>query len=60
MQSGTLNGPATIPGEWIALFKPESLDRIRSNAGRLASQIAMRKIERLSRRQALMGAEGVL
>jgi len=52
MLSGTLNGPASIPREWIDMFLPSSLERIRNNAGRLAKQIATRKLERLHRRQA--------
>lgn len=51
MLAGALNGPATVPPEWVALFKHESLERIRHNAVRLADQIAGPRLARLRRRQ---------
>lgn len=53
MLSGTLKGAQSVPEDWIALFKPEVLERIRVNAGRLADFIATRKAGRLAHRQAI-------
>ena len=51
MLAGTLRGPSNIPAEWIALFKQDSLDRIRRNAVRLADQIAEKRLARLRARR---------
>ncbi len=53
MLSGTLKGAQSVPQDWIALFKPETLERIKTNAGRLADFIATKKADRLARRQAI-------
>ena len=53
MLAGTLRGSAGIPKEWIAMFRPESLERIRTNAGRIASLIENRKLPLLKERQAI-------
>ncbi|MBI2192241.1 MAG: ADP-ribosylglycohydrolase family protein [Planctomycetes bacterium] len=53
MLSGTLRGWKTVPQDWIQLFRPEVLERIRRNAMRLAQMIAEKKASRMSRRQAL-------
>ena len=50
MLAGTLNGARAVPRDWIALFKPEVLERIERNAGRLAELIA-KKQARMQRRQ---------
>lgn len=51
MLCGTLKGAAGIPREWIALFRPESLAKIRMNAGRVAELISGRKLLLLKERQ---------
>lgn len=43
MLAGTLNGAGSVPSEWLALFKPESLARIKNNAQRFADLIAVKK-----------------
>jgi ADP-ribosylglycohydrolase len=53
MLSGVLKGAGSVPREWIALFKPESLERIRRNAARLTDLIVEQKTERLRRRQSI-------
>jgi len=51
MLAGTLNGAQSVPKDWIQLFKPEVLERIRANAGRLADLISTKKVERLNNRR---------
>jgi len=51
MLAGTLAGAAGIPAEWIALFKPDVLARIKGNAGLYADLIATKKLPRMQRRQ---------
>lgn len=51
MLAGTLNGAGSVPEEWVALFKPESLSKIKRNAQRFADLIAVKKIERIRKRQ---------
>jgi ADP-ribosylglycohydrolase len=54
MLSGTLKGSAGIPKEWIAMFRPEeSLERIRTKAGRIAHFITKRKLPVMRERQAI-------
>jgi len=55
MLSGTLRGSKGIPEEWIALFSPESLQRIKRNAARLADLIGTQKTSRLKRKQQVLG-----
>lgn len=50
MLSGALRGSAGVPEDWIALFKPEVLDRIKTNAGRFADLIANGRLRRLEAR----------
>jgi len=52
MLSGTLRGARSVPKEWIALFKPEVLNRIRRNAARFAELVGEKRIARLHTRQA--------
>jgi len=42
MLAGILNGAKSVPADWVALFKPEVVARIRQNAGRLADLIGAR------------------
>jgi ADP-ribosylglycohydrolase len=53
MLSGTLKGSAGIPKEWIAMFRPESLEKIRTNAGRIADLIVKRKLPVMRERQTI-------
>ncbi|MCX7796249.1 MAG: ADP-ribosylglycohydrolase family protein [bacterium] len=52
MLSGALNGVSNVPSEWIGLFKPSSLERIRNNAFRVAKLIEERKLPYICARQA--------
>ncbi|MBN1864278.1 MAG: ADP-ribosylglycohydrolase family protein [Victivallales bacterium] len=54
MLSGTLRGSSGIPGEWIGLFNSASLEKIKSNAMRMADLIGVQKMARLQKRQALI------
>ncbi|MBC7319133.1 ADP-ribosylglycohydrolase family protein [bacterium] len=51
MLSGALNGVDNVPSEWIKLFKTSSLERIRSNAFRIAKLIEERKLPYMRMRQ---------
>lgn len=51
MLSGTLRGAGNVPAEWIALFKPEVLAKIRRNAKRFSDVITDGKLARLRTRQ---------
>ena len=55
MLSGALQGSAGVPAEWVALFKPEVLARIRTNAGRLAELAGVKRLARMRNRQAIAG-----
>jgi ADP-ribosylglycohydrolase len=55
MLSGALRGAATVPAEWIALFKREVLAKIRRNACRQAESIAGPLRARLERRRTCLG-----
>jgi len=57
MLAGALKGATSVPADWIQLFKPEVLERIRANAGRLADLISAKKFERLNHRR--RAADGV-
>lgn len=54
MLSGALNGVDNVPPEWIKLFKPSSLERIRNNAFRVAKLIEERKLSYMRIRQAFL------
>ncbi len=54
MLSGALHGSAGVPQEWIALFKPEVLERIRNNAIRFAEIAGKKRLMRLQKRQELV------
>jgi len=51
MLAGTLRGAGNVPAEWVSLFSPSSLDRIRRNAARFTDFIAEKKVGRLQERQ---------
>lgn len=53
MLSGILSGAGNVPREWVAMFKPESLERIRRNAKRLAEFVTTRKLSILKLRQSV-------
>lgn len=59
MLSGTLRGAGNVPREWMDLFQPASLARIRENARRLNGLILDKKLAVLRSRQALGSAAGV-
>jgi ADP-ribosylglycohydrolase len=53
MLSGALNGAAGVPREWMALFRPEALRKIRTNAGRLAELAGSKRLGRIRNRLAI-------
>jgi hypothetical protein len=53
MLSGALKGAAGVPPEWMALFRPEVLAKIKNNAGRLAELVGVKRLTRLQKRQAI-------
>lgn len=55
MLSGTLRGAQSVPQDWIDLFSPQTLERIKANAGRLADFITTKKLDRLALRQVIVG-----
>ncbi len=55
MLAGTLRGAETVPADWVGLFKPEVLQRIRDRAERGAALLAGERLARLKRRQGLLG-----
>ena len=56
MLSGALKGAAGVPLEWMALFRPEVLAKIKNNAGRLAELAGVKRLTRLQKRQAIARA----
>jgi ADP-ribosylglycohydrolase len=60
MLAGTLRGAANVPADWMAMFSPESLERIKRNAGRFVKLITEKKLGRLQRRQAAMGLKAIV
>jgi ADP-ribosylglycohydrolase len=55
MLAGALSGAASVPWEWVRMFKPSVLDRIKDHAHDMADLIANQKLDRLRRRQGLSG-----
>jgi len=55
MLSGALRGSAGVPREWMALFKPEVLARIKTNALRFAELIGGKRLVRMRNRQTIAG-----
>jgi hypothetical protein len=53
MLSGALNGAAGVPRDWMALFKPAVLARIKDNAVRLAELAGVKRLARIQKRLAL-------
>lgn len=51
MLSGILKGSKGVPKEWLALFKPESLARVKRNAAKLVQLITEKKLARMKARQ---------
>ncbi len=51
MLAGALRGAGNVPREWIRLFKPAVLRRIKDHARALAGLISHQKLDRLQRRQ---------
>ena len=60
MLAGILKGASNVPKEWVAMFKPESLQRIHRNADRLAALLTHGKLPWLKKRAAIAaaGADG--
>jgi ADP-ribosylglycohydrolase len=52
MLSGALRGSANVPKEWVRMFRPAVLQRIRRCAKRLADLVANQKMAILRKRQA--------
>ncbi len=57
MLAGTLRGAKSIPKEWIELFEPEVLQRIRSHADEFAELVATRRLALLQKRQKAAGQQ---
>jgi len=53
MLSGVLRGAKNVPSEWLTLFKPEPIERIKRNAERLVNLIVNNKLEKMKKRQNL-------
>ena len=51
MLSGALHGAGPVPAEWVAMFKPSSLEKIQRNAGIFADLVATKKLARMRARQ---------
>ncbi|MCM8816790.1 MAG: ADP-ribosylglycohydrolase family protein [Candidatus Omnitrophica bacterium] len=54
MLSGALTGVKSIPKEWIELFKPEVLDRIKQNCQTFVDCVISGRIKRLKKRTKLL------
>jgi len=54
MLSGALMGAGTVPREWVDMIKPESLDRIQKNAGRIVALISGKKLPYMKERQKIL------
>ena len=54
MLAGTLNGTKSVPKDWIALFTPEALKRIETNARRFARLVAEKKLNTFIQRQKII------
>ncbi|HOJ31612.1 MAG TPA: ADP-ribosylglycohydrolase family protein [bacterium] len=54
MLSGALSGAVSIPQEWINLFKPEVLEKIRKNAQIFVNNVISEKMKRLNNRIKLL------
>jgi ADP-ribosylglycohydrolase len=54
MLSGALVGAGTVPREWVDMIKPESLDRIQKNAGRIVALISGKKLPYMKERQKIL------
>jgi len=54
MLSGLLKGGKNVPAEWLSLFKPEPLERIKHNAERLVNLIINKKLKKMKERQILL------
>ncbi len=52
MLAGAISGSGNVPTEWIRMFKPSVLDRIKDNSERLSVLISRRKIGQLNKRHA--------
>lgn len=50
--AGALNGGREVPSDWVSLFRPEVLDKIRLNAARM-SDVIIEKSDRLAKRRAV-------
>jgi len=54
MLSGALSGAGSIPQEWINLFKPEVLEKVRKNAQIFVNNVISEKMKRLNNRMKLL------
>ncbi len=54
MLAGALKGVSSIPEEWIKLFNPEVLEKIRKNCELFVNLVIPRKIDRLKKRTNLL------
>lgn len=53
MLAGTINGYENIPKEWIDMINPDSLERIKTNARKIADLISINKLDLMKKRLAL-------
>lgn len=56
MLAGTLRGAKNVPPDWIKMFQPDVLVKIRNNANRFADVILGGKVQALKDRQQAAGA----
>ena len=52
MLAGTLRGASSVPRDWMAMFRPEVLEKIKVNARRFAALVSGPKVDLLKARQA--------
>jgi len=50
MLAGALRGSANVPSEWVAMFSPEVLTKIKRNAQEFAARSASARTARMDRR----------
>ncbi|MCG2658858.1 MAG: ADP-ribosylglycohydrolase family protein, partial [Kiritimatiellae bacterium] len=54
MLAGTLRGAGNVPKDWIRMFKPPVINRIKDHARTLAHLISHQKLDRFRKRQLIV------
>ncbi|HOC03211.1 MAG TPA: hypothetical protein PKK91_07000, partial [bacterium] len=54
MLSGALKGAGSIPEEWIRLFKPEVLEKIKKNSKLFVNDVVSGRMKRIKNRLNLL------